>query len=533
MQSINFNGLFIDWLTKSVKNSPKDKVAKGAELTIPIISPQSAAEPISFSPIPPEIVEVLSPPSEQMIDVSIPGVDIPNAIVAPNPIVDSAFDSLVPRVEMSASVINTASEGPVPMPASAIEIPETTAEKTITVIKPPQLVPLSLSQRILAKLTLSKITYLLIIAGAVALAIYFLYRRKNQKSKFKVPEEIRLDEPAVIELRDDLKVVHLNQNKRNRNSPEFVLQNNQGVSVKDVSNSVHIRSNTKENVVSRINKFFQKSYRMLRQPLLGFHHLHDQVSDTPLEKSPHKIERLIRLDAEPLIEQRERSTQYGNTEDTSLKSTDHAENHQQELKDITASNHIACHIISPRSINSKSENKDGGDDPIHLLNQTGEERITMNQGRDPSAENTTRYPYPQPPQFHLEQNLAPLRDRSISLPPCEDSLGNAQEKSVNLFRYNDAIFLNKRLRRGLISNPNDSRYASTQCSQSPARTKQDKLRRSSITTDDSKSPSLDSTWDDSPSSSRHKYPLQPKQVVLFYENNSGSSSPAYEIVSNR
>jgi hypothetical protein len=198
MQSINLNNGFIDWLTNAVKKPSKDKVAKAAHRAIPthvpppsLPSPPAPALVNDFIPMP----EVATPVDEiplPPIEVS-PAVEMPSSEIANSVILNLDPFSLA-SADMTTEVTVSNSSLDLDIPSASIDnsfesIPLT--DRAITVIPATSSgVTATLAQRILAKLTLSNFTYLLLVAAAVATVSYFIYQWKfSTKPQEDAPDD--------------------------------------------------------------------------------------------------------------------------------------------------------------------------------------------------------------------------------------------------------------------------------------------------------------------------------------------------------
>lgn len=159
MQNINFNlnntKVFIDWLQAGEKKHPKERIAKVATV-IPTSIPSAPipVAPIAVIEIPASVIEV-SPP---LIEGCVPIIEIPTPIVFPSTLIDR-----------------------------------------VTVLDLPCPLAPSIYQRALAKLTLRNVSYLILIAGAVACVAYLLYCCKTSKKRIEPlpPEEKNI--PVAVE----------------------------------------------------------------------------------------------------------------------------------------------------------------------------------------------------------------------------------------------------------------------------------------------------------------------------------------------
>ncbi|HSX13738.1 MAG TPA: hypothetical protein VLE96_04875 [Chlamydiales bacterium] len=161
MQSINFNIGFIDWITNAVKKPAKEKVNKVAQNAIAKNIPAPAQMPAA--------VEVLPPVVPAPVEIPMP------IVVIADPIVETPS---------------------IMVPDPIVEISKPLSERAVEVIGPTStLIPLSFSQRILAKLTLGNLAYALIVAAAVACVAYFIYNWKYSEKPVEIePEEIKTPE---------------------------------------------------------------------------------------------------------------------------------------------------------------------------------------------------------------------------------------------------------------------------------------------------------------------------------------------------
>lgn len=176
MQIFNFNlsnaKLFINWLEASRKKEEKNKVAKAA-----------AAIPNSIPPAP--IPFPISPPPIPVMEISVPVIEIPTSVIEVSPPI---IEIIAPVIEVPIPVIK------IPTP---ILLPSTLMDR-VTVLDLPSPISPSIYQRIIPRLSIRNISYLILIAGVVVCVAYFLYSWKtNKKNVEKIPPEEK-NRPVII-----------------------------------------------------------------------------------------------------------------------------------------------------------------------------------------------------------------------------------------------------------------------------------------------------------------------------------------------
>lgn len=204
MQNIRFNIGFIDWLHSTVKKQPNEKIASIVKDAIP----KNITAPIPPTCLPtPEI----SPQVE---------IQLSELLLGAPEIISSVFDATIEILPEALHSNSSPYQAPSPSleepslnqwlgetPLSAMDVIIPLSDRHVTIIdSTSNSVSVSLAQRIFAKMTLSNVTCILLIAAAVACVFYLAHKWKDSENPIEKPHSPKEVEKIVLSLPAEVQI---------------------------------------------------------------------------------------------------------------------------------------------------------------------------------------------------------------------------------------------------------------------------------------------------------------------------------------